>query len=121
MLYRRTRPARESRLEYARRLSSARRREAEDRAMIAEVVAGKPFAGMFVHEDYVPPTVVAFQSYRAPRATRTGRTTSARRARRSRSTSSKASPDGSSSDGEPHPGRPLAGARSEVVRGGGAR
>ena len=65
-------------------------------------------------------------SFRRPagprRATRTGRTTLARRVRRSRSTSSKASPDGSGSSDEPHPGRPRAGARSEVVRGiGGAR
>jgi hypothetical protein len=74
---------------------------------------------MFVHDDYVPPVEMAFQwSYRAPRATRTGRTTTARRARRSRSNSSKASPDGSSSDGEPHPGRPRAGARSELTSGG---
>jgi hypothetical protein len=41
MLYRRKCPARESRLEYARRLHAGMRREAEDRAMIAEAMVRK--------------------------------------------------------------------------------
>jgi hypothetical protein len=141
-MHRRTRPPRETRSEYARRLGAQQRQAAQEREKLAAALAGKPVAMFDVEQpsDQLVLTISNFSGeivdvrpviiqvrritphgavWARKTPVRQGR--AAGRARRSRSTSCKSSPDGSSSDGEPSQRLAAVGRRRVVRAAGGAR